>query len=666
MEQLNKALYNSLNIEDCVFIDFETTLINEAQTVDLIWMVGYEAYLDGDWKYFYIKWDNGISPENLSSLLQNVRTLAAIHRKPQHVQLAHFLDCCSKFTPVFHNAQFDKKIMDSLNIPCPVYHDTMVMGYILFPPPTLGAVAEDNLKLYSLKQWGLRGFCDVKLDSPGFDKFTESMIEYNSIDVKATRQLASVFLPILNADKKSLKLYVECDMPATEYALNMTRNGVYFSDTVLDEYILESEKEMETLLRKIREQTGPVFDKSVVRFKKKQHHRQFIGVVPTSKDLNKLKYVGEEEGEYIYQEIVEFQPSKTYHIEQGLRKLGWTPTKYTDAGNPALDKTVIASSKLPLGDDILEYKKLEKIYNTYLLPWKKDRDKAGLIHPSFITVGTKTGRYSSRNPNFQNIPRNMRDYIKPRSKDNVLVCIDMSQAELRILAYYCATVLEELDYDIAFQLWNNYIKGEDIHSANSELMGVERIVAKTAMFLTIYGGGANRLAISLKCSKKQAKDYLNKLYEVVPALPMMQDAVKQAIECTPNNTLRTLYGRKIYYPDYFSSDSYIQSKAFRQYFNMLIQGTNADIIKVLAWESMKACRLTGAFPIVQVHDELVFECPKSNSGQFMDRLFNIFNRDDILSGLPLVGIPGQGESWAEAKRDGDINENKLKAMVDKE
>lgn len=661
------------NKYDYVAVDFETTYIDAHGNVDLVWMIGWMWRENDKRLYNCVTFPEGISLASLSSLLSNVHTRAQIHKRDTDQRLSQLLYLLKERPPAFHNAGFDTKILDAIGVELSCYHDTMMITYLVLPPATLVANVgdEDKLQLYALAELGRRGFCQPKLESPEFDKYSEEMIAYNRGDLESTSDLMDAFAPIIYADIDLLNAYVKVEMPAVELAKVMSRRGVHLPDCALDDSILDAEQRLEEINQMFSKYVqcipSPNKPKEYVRKQKGDKVIDEFQVL-TWQHEGKLLYERQKEGLYLYREVVPFNPGSTDHKRYVLKHLfGWESKRVSKkTGLTSCDKHALKTFFEERGANefvkgLVDYNKYSTLLNNFLIKWKKGRDVDSRIHPSFIAVGTATGRYSSRNPNFQNIGPDIRHTITA-SEGNSIVYIDLSQAELRILAYYMMVVLNDS------QLWSLYVQNKDVHSANMKLMNLnknERVIAKRAIFLKIYGGGPGVLSLSCDVPIEKARYYLKKFDEVVPGIDLLAQAVRDAAY---QSEIRSYIGRKIQYPAY--KKNYMASgfagknkreRAFRQIFNSIFQGGNFDITTLLMWESLPYAYDLGGTPIIQVHDSGVYEVPTANAGILANKLYEIFNRDDILEGLPLKGMPGVGGTWAEAEADAKEREDAEKA-----
>ena len=281
-----------------------------------------------------------------------------------------------------------------------------------------------------------------------------------------------------------------------------------------------------------------------------------------------------------------------------------------------LRELVPAHPVIPL---MLEYRQLFKLVSTYIDALPKSVNpsassgQVGRIHSTFNVEGSATGRISSNNPNLQNIPiKNelggeiRKAFIAPQGK--VLLAADYSQIELRIMAH--------LSDDPALK--KAFAEGLDIHSATaSKIFKVplekvtreQRMVGKTMNFATLYGQGPHALSRQLKVPFEAAQAYILEYFEQFPKIrEWMQKTLEEGYE---KGYVETLWGRRRYIPELQASNRMIKSAGERAAVNHPVQGTAADMIKKAMVEIDKASPACSM--ILQVHDELLFECDGSTS-----------------------------------------------------
>ena len=334
-------------------------------------------------------------------------------------------------------------------------------------------------------------------------------------------------------------------------------------------------------------------------------------------------------------------------------KLGLPPVKKTKTGySTNADVLEKLKDKHPVVPAIMDYRMLTKLKSTYADGLMKVIDGDGRIRTTFQNLVTATGRLSSTEPNLQNIPvrtdlgAEIRKMFVPKP-GCVLVDADYSQIELRVLAHIAGdTVMQE-----AFR------SGLDIHTVTaSQVFGVapeavtslQRRHAKAVNFGIVYGISEFSLAEDIGVSRWEAKDYIDSyLANYHGVREYMKNVVADARE---KGYTQTLYGRRRWIPDLKSSNFNIRSGAERIALNTPIQGTAADLIK-LAMIRVDAA-LRQEFPeaklILQVHDELIVECPEEIAPQVAQVVSREMDRVAALS-VPLTAEAKFGKSWYDAK-----------------
>jgi len=302
---------------------------------------------------------------------------------------------------------------------------------------------------------------------------------------------------------------------------------------------------------------------------------------------------------------------------------------------------------------VLEYRQLTKLKGTYVdaLPALID-PVSGRLHTSFNQTGAATGRLSSSNPNLQNIPirtalgREIRAAFVPRAGWKLLVA-DYSQIELRLLAHMSEDVL----------LMDAFRNGEDIHTRTAaEVLGVPPLMvtrearneAKAVNFGIVYGISAFGLAAQLGISRAEAEKYIKNYFERYVGVRRFIDATIAQVRQT--GVTKTLFGRERPIPDINSRNANARGFAERTAVNSPLQGTAADLIKLAMVRIDAAMQSAGyrSAMLLQVHDELVFECPPDE----LEAVSKLLKRE--MEGacelkVPLLVDVGVGENWRDAK-----------------
>jgi DNA polymerase-1 len=305
-----------------------------------------------------------------------------------------------------------------------------------------------------------------------------------------------------------------------------------------------------------------------------------------------------------------------------------------------------------LPGEVLNWRSLSKLKSTYVdvLPGLVN-PKTGRLHTTFNQAATATGRLSSSNPNLQNIP--IRGDWGTRIREafvaeegNVLVSADYSQIELRILAH--------ISGDKA--LTEAFKEGVDVHTRTAaEIFGVTpkkvdaemRRVAKTVNFGVVYGITSFGLSQTLRVSRAEAQEYIDLYFKRHSGVKEYIDRI--IAEAKEKGFVRTLYGRKRPMPELKSKNAQTRQLGERLAMNTPIQGTAADVIKLAMINIASRIKEEGlkGRMILQVHDELVFECPKTEEKTFLKLVKEEMGGAASLD-VPLSVDIGSGANWAQA------------------
>ena len=336
-------------------------------------------------------------------------------------------------------------------------------------------------------------------------------------------------------------------------------------------------------------------------------------------------------------------------------KLG-LPVKKKTATGASTDASVLqelADEGHVLPELLMEYRELAKLENTYLdtLPVLVN-PRTGRLHTSYNQTVASTGRLSSSDPNLQNIPvrrelgKDIRRGFVPR-KGWILLAADYSQIELRLLAH--------LSHDPAFL--EAFRAGGDIHRQTASVIfgvpleqvtGEMRSRAKTINFATIYGQGAHALSRQLKVEHAEAKAFIETYFTRFAGVRAWLDGSIEGARA--RGYIETIFGRRRYIPEIHDRNFNTRSFGERLAQNSPIQGSAADLIKVAMIHIHAALSSGGleAKMLLQVHDELVFECPPSEE-KALRELVEKEMTTAIALDVPLVVDIGRGVNWVEAK-----------------
>ncbi|MEA4832466.1 MAG: DNA polymerase I [Oscillospiraceae bacterium] len=308
----------------------------------------------------------------------------------------------------------------------------------------------------------------------------------------------------------------------------------------------------------------------------------------------------------------------------------------------------------PVVSDILEFRKLSKLLNTYALGLLKVISPSdGRIHTSFNQTLTMTGRLSSTEPNLQNIPvkteegRELRRFFIPQDESHLLIDADYSQIELRILA----CISDDENMKKAFR------DGNDIHTQTaSEIFHVPQCAVTPAMrknakavnFGIVYGIGEFSLSKDIGVSMKTAKDYIDRYFDTYPKVRSYLD--NTVADAKRNGFVKTLFGRVRYIQELSAKNKNTASFGARVAMNTPIQGTAADIIKLAMVNVDRRLEREGLRSrlILQVHDELIIEAPKSEA-EYVKKLLKEEMENAVSFDVALTADVGIGENWLDAK-----------------
>lgn len=305
----------------------------------------------------------------------------------------------------------------------------------------------------------------------------------------------------------------------------------------------------------------------------------------------------------------------------------------------------------PIIEKILNYRELAKLKSTYLDPLPKlIHPQTGRLHTRFNQTGTSTGRLSSSDPNLQNIPIRTEVGRKIRkgfvaAEGHTLIAADYSQIELRVLAHLSGdenlirVFQEHRDIHTQTAAWMFGIKPEEV---KPEL----RRAAKTINFGVLYGMSAHRLAGELSIPFTEAEGFIERYFA---SYPKVRQWIDQTLEQgRAKGFVQTLFGRRRFVPDLEAKNRNLREAAERMAFNMPVQGTAADLLKLAMVRLAPQLTPLDTHLLLQVHDELVLEAPQDRA-QEAAQLVQKVMQDAWELVVPLeVGL-GMGSNWLEAK-----------------
>ncbi|WP_156606163.1 DNA polymerase I [Helicobacter pylori] len=408
----------------------------------------------------------------------------------------------------------------------------------------------------------------------------------------------------------------------------------YFEKGGLEEGLLTLAKEIETPFVKVlmgMEFQGfkidaPYFKRLEQEFKDELNvlERQILDLIGVDFNLNSPK-----------------QLSEVLYDKLGLPK---NKSHSTDEKN--LLKILDKHPSIPL---ILEYRELNKLFNTYTTPLLRLKDKDDKIHTTFIQTGTATGRLSSHSPNLQNIPVRspkgllIRKGFIASSKEYCLLGVDYSQIELRLLAHFSQ------DKD----LMEAFLKGRDIHLETSkalfgeDLAKEKRSIAKSINFGLVYGMGSKKLSETLNIPLSEAKSYIEAYFKRFPSIKDYLNGMREEILKT--SKAFTLLGRYRVF-DFTGANDYVKGNYLREGVNAIFQGSASDLLKLgMLKVSERFKNNPSVRLLLQVHDELIFEIDEKNAPELQQEIQRILNDEVYPLRVPLETSAFVANRWDELK-----------------
>jgi len=511
---------------------------------------------------------------------------------------------------VGQNLKFDIPILSRYGINITKFlADTMLMSYVLNSTATrhgMDRLADYYLNYTTTKYTDVTGtaskqisFAQVKLDVA---------TDYAAEDADITLRLYNVLSPLLKEKPIQEKLLEDLEYPLVHVLSRVEQNGAKIDKKKLANHSKE-------LSEKIDELSSAAFKIAGEEFN-----------LDSPKQLLEILY----------------------------EKLGLPVLKKTPKGQPSTNEDTLQrlSEEYELPKIILQYRTLAKLKSTYtdsLINIENPKTKR--IHTSYQQAVTSTGRLSSTEPNLQNIPiktaegRRIREAFVPE-KGNILISADYSQIELRIMAH----LSDDKNLTNAF---NNDI---DVHSSTAaEVFGVsiedvsqdQRRSAKAINFGLMYGMSAFGLTRQLGISRGEAQEYLDTYFARYTGVRDYMDNIKA--KAKEDKFVETIMGRRLYLNEINAANGLRRQAAERAAINAPLQGSAADIIKkaMLDIDQLLLNEMQEVKMIMQVHDELVFECPKDNADMVMQKMKDTMEKTVKLN-IPLIAEAAIGYNWNEA------------------
>ncbi|MFC3418358.1 DNA polymerase I [Salinicoccus hispanicus] len=337
-----------------------------------------------------------------------------------------------------------------------------------------------------------------------------------------------------------------------------------------------------------------------------------------------------------------------------FEKLELPVIKKTKTGySTAVDVLEELQSRHEIVSYLLDYRSLSKLQSTYVIGLQGEIKEDSRIHTRFNQTLAQTGRLSSVEPNLQNIPiridegRRIRKAFVPKDDSHVLLALDYSQIELRVLAHITSDET----------MTSAFTSDTDIHTKTAmEVFGVERADvtsdmrrnAKAVNFGIVYGISDYGLSQNLGITRKEAKTFIDNYLNSFPEVKLFMKSIIQ--DAKRDGYVKTLLNRRRYIPDIQSRNFNAKSFAERTAMNSPIQGSAADIIKLamVKYEKSEEAQKFNAELLLQIHDELIFDIPREEVEAFIPVIKDIMENAMALS-VPLKVDYGYGSDWYDVK-----------------
>jgi DNA polymerase I-like protein with 3'-5' exonuclease and polymerase domains len=528
-----------------------------------------------------------------------------------------------------HNLKFDLQSVTKYvkELPAQPYFCTLNAAFVLNTRNSLHLGLADCLK----RELGYEMVKGVgkEVEAYSFDE----VATYAGLDAEWTWKLYQKYLSDLGTD--SLSGIFKLEMDVLEVICRMELRGADIDVNSLSTLKADLEVQLETTKAKIYKFAGKAFN---------------INSVPEKQAILFSKKA--DGGRGLRPKVL--TPAGQKRAEAGTE----TTVNDFSVSEPAIK---MFEGKDALVDALLEYSDLNKLLTTYVIPYlggditrttggkakvvaKKSIMIKNRIHTDFIQYGAETGRFSSRNPNLQNVPnprtkngkaiRNL--FIAPEGYK--LIVADYSQIEPRVLASFSKDRI----------LCGAYMDGVDIYTTIGSTVGVDRSAAKTLVLAMMYGVGPDKIATSIGVTVPEARRLIDEFSHKFPAIARYKkQVVKESRNRTPIPYALTYLGRRRYLPELRSNVQWERSRAERQAFNTVIQGSSADLIKLAMIRANKLIPDEASL-ILTIHDELVTVTPDNLVEETEAAIREAMEGINALQ-IPMIADVKTVQRWGEAK-----------------
>ena len=593
-KDLDKLVKN-LNEKTCIAIDTETSSLNplEAELIGV-------SFSYSPSNSYYIP----ISHKNIKNLKKELilKKIKPILEDPS-------------IKKVGQNIKYDFIVLKNNGIEIGPIEDTMLLSYTLDAGSNrhnMNTLSEIHLAHKTITYKELVGsgknqlkFSDIKL---------EEATKYAAEDADVTLRLYNLLLGRVN-DEKLNKIYEVFEKPMIKLLSKLEMNGIKVDNT----YLKKLSQKFKERLQKI--------EKEIYKFSEKKFN------IGSPKQL----------GEIIYNELK-------------IAKLKKTKKGSLATNAKILEDLALTGHKFP--NLVLEWRQVSKLKSTYTDALQDHiNKKTKRVHTSFLLAATNTGRLASSDPNLQNIPIKSLDGKEIRKafiaeKNNVLISADYNQIEMRILA----------DIADVKELKEAFKNNQDIHALTaSQVFGIPinkitedfRRKAKAINFGIIYGITQYGLAKQISVSNQEALDFINSYFKKFPEI---KDYMNETIKtCRKQGYVSNIFGRRIHLRGINDKNFSVRSFQERAAINAPIQGSAADIIRLAMIkidQILENEQKNKAKMLLQIHDELIFECLKKNDSEvkkiIKEAMISVSSSEHHMFSIPLEVSINSGNNWGEA------------------
>lgn len=498
---------------------------------------------------------------------------------------------------VFHNYVFDGMVFKKFGIPVKtaIIEDTMIMAHLLDENDNQG-LKPCALRYCHHKMKHFKEICGTGKSRISFADVDRDIADsYASEDAEYTYKLFKILYPQVIKDDNLCRVYFTIERPLLLVVEDMQINGITIDNSQVNRIRKECQKRVSSALERIEYTMLGINLNSP-----KQLREYFID----KKRLKPLKLSKKTQQGSVDKEFLE-------HYE--------------------IDK------RYPEIKQLLAYRKYNKILSTFipaLTPKKGNK-----IYAQFRQSGTTSGRFSSSNPNMQNIPRTGDEFdIRAAivaDKGQILIGADYSQIELRLAAHFSQEP----------SMLKVYRKNGDIHQQTADACGSTRQEAKTINFALLYGIYFKALAKQLKVDDGKALEYYKQFWKQYPKLEKFINQTKQ--NAIKNEYTMTFFGRKRHLSkEFLDKEEFKKGAELRSLANAVIQGTGADIIKLAMLDVYQPLKDIGGRIVLCVHDEILCSVPKNKENKAIKIITEAMLKHSNDFSIPLAINLKTGISWS--------------------